>query len=151
MKNQFKKFTIRLGVIFLFFILIETTMSMDIEWVHMTGQWASPRGPVIIDMDMDGKNEIVILNRYGQVLHWNLDGSKIGSGQDGMVIRLPEGEWSSRLTVVDSPSNIKLVACSVEGLVVALDGKFQIIWQHQLPGKTPWGYTSPAVILKGSN
>jgi len=124
---------------------------MDIEWVNMTGQWPSPRGPVIVDMDMDGENEIVILNRYGQVLHWRLDGSKIGSGQDGMIIRLPEGEWSSRLTVVDSPSNIKLVACSVEGLVVALDGEFQIVWQNQLPGKTTWGYTTPAVIQMGSN
>lgn len=151
MKNQLHKIAFRLGVIILFFIQMGTTMSMDIEWVKMTGQWPSPRGPVIIDMDMDGENEIVILNRYGQVLHWRLDGSKIGSGQGGMVVRLPEGEWSSRLTIVDSPSTIRLIACSVEGLVVALDGEFNVVWQHQLPGKTTWGYTTPAVIKQNAN
>ncbi len=151
MKIQYLKNLILLGIIILFFSQIHSTFAMKIEWVQMTGQWPSPRGPVIVDMDMDGNNEIVILNRWGQVLHWNLDGSKIGSGQGGMVIQLPEGEWSSRLTVVDSPSNIRLVACSVEGVVVALDMDFKIVWQYQLPGETTWGYTRPAVIQKNSN
>ena len=126
-------------------------MAMKNEWVHMTGQWPVARGPVIVDMDMDGKNEIVLLNRGGQLLHWTLDGAKIGAGQDGMEIQLPEGRWTSRLIVVDSPSNIRLVMCSVEGLAVALDGDFQIAWQYQLPGETTWGYAMPAVIQHDSD
>ncbi len=151
MKNKHYKKSIIYGIIILFFIQIQSTMAMEIEWVKMTGQWPAERGPVLVDMDMDGKNEIVILNRHGQILHWRLDGSRIGSGQGGMVIQLPDGRWTSRLTVVDPSSNIRLVACSVEGLVIALDRQFKIVWQYQLTGETTWGYTTPALIQHHSN
>ncbi|MEI2724157.1 MAG: PQQ-binding-like beta-propeller repeat protein [Verrucomicrobiota bacterium] len=42
------------------------------------------------------------------------------------------------------------VLASVKGLVVGLDQKFQLVWQHQLPGETAWGRALPAMLRTSS-
>ena len=45
---------------------------------------------------------------------------------------LPAGRWTTAPTLVDAAKGACLIVASVEGLVVALDQKFQLLWQHKL-------------------
>ncbi|MFH1738004.1 MAG: PQQ-binding-like beta-propeller repeat protein, partial [bacterium] len=126
-------------------IALAPAWSMQIEWRRMTGQWAVETSPVVADIDKDGSDEILCVNQSGQLLLWNLDGTAIGEGQDGLVAQMPEGRWTTTPTVVDSAQKIRIVLCNVEGLVVGMDTDFKSLWQYQLGGETTWGRAIPAV------
>ena len=131
-------------------VAVAPAWSMQIEWRRMTGQWAVETSPVVTDIDKDGSNEILCINRGGQLLLWNLDGTAIGEGQDGFVAQLPEGRWTTTPTIVDSPQKIRIVLCSVEGLIIGLDENYKSLWQYQLGGETTWGRAIPAVLQDDS-
>jgi hypothetical protein len=121
-------------------------LAMEIEWVRMTGHWPVETSPLVADVDGDGRSEILAVNRGGQVMLWALDGTAIGKGEDGTVAQLPQGKWTTTPTLADASSPARLLLCSVEGLVVALDREFRVAWQRRLPGKTTWGRAIPARI-----
>ncbi|MBI4557830.1 MAG: PQQ-binding-like beta-propeller repeat protein [Candidatus Hydrogenedentes bacterium] len=130
-----------------FFILCAFPVSaMPIEWTRMTGQWPVETAPIVLDVDGDGKNEIFAVNRGGQIMLWRSDASAVGSGQDGTVTQLPQGQWTTTPTVVSSSNKRHYLFCSTEGLVVCLDAQFQLRWKYQLPGHTTWGRAFPAVL-----
>src|ERR1035437_9902749 len=110
--------------------------AMEIQWTRMAGQWPVEASPLVAYFTHSGKTEILSLNRGGQVLLWAPDGAAIGSGQDGLVVQLPAGRWTTAPTLVDAPTGARLLAASVEGLVVGLDQRFQVLWQHKLAGET---------------
>jgi len=113
----------------------------------MAGQWPVEASPVVLKSFDGGPEEILILNRGGQILLWTADGKPIGSGQDGMAAQLPEGSWTTApTTVVDPASGTHFVVASVEGLVAGLDRQFRKLWEYKLPGKTVWGCAMPASI-----
>ena len=116
--------------------------AMQIEWVRMTGQYPVETSPLVVDLKGDGKRQIVALGRGGQVMLWSLDGKAIGAGPDGASAQLPAGRWTTTATLVGRT----LVACSVEGTVVALDTALKERWRFSLPGATTWGRGRPAVI-----
>jgi hypothetical protein len=120
--------------------------AMEIQWTRMAGQWPVEASPVVADFGRSGKAEILVLNRGGQLMLWAADGTAIGSGQDGLVSQLPAGRWTTAPTLVAAPTGARLLAASVEGLVVGLDQKFQVLWQHKLPGETGWGRATPAPL-----
>jgi PQQ-like domain/Domain of unknown function (DUF4091) len=117
--------------------------AMEIQWTRMAGQWPVEASPLAAAFTPSGKTEILILNRGGQLMLWAPDGTAIGSGQDGLVGQLPTGRWTTVPTLVDGGGEALLLAASVEGLVVGLDGKFRLLWQHKLPGETGWGRATP--------
>ena len=117
------------------------TAAMEIAWTRTTGQYPVECTPVRVQMD--GENVIVLLNRGGQLMAWNADGSDRGEGQDGTVAQLPEGFWSSTPLVTPKGDGPYVVACSGEGLVVALDRAFHPMWQVELPGETVYGEAIP--------
>ncbi len=119
---------------------------MEIQWTRMAGQWPVEASPLVADFSHSGKAEILVLNRGGQLLLWAADGTAIGSGQDGLVAQLPVGRWTTAPTLVDAPAGARLLAASVEGLVVGLDQKFQVLWEYKLPGETSWGRATPAPL-----
>lgn len=121
-----------------------TGWTMDIQWTRMAGQWPVEASPLVGRFSGGSKEEILVLNRGGQLLLWEADGTALGTGQDGAVAQLPEGRWTTVPTLVDPPSSARLVVASVEGRVVGLDAKFAVVWQHQLPGETFWGRATPA-------
>src|SRR5437016_13958963 len=65
--------------------------TMDIQWTRMAGQWPVEASPVVIRPENSTNQEILILNRGGQLLLWAADGKAIGPGQDGLIRQLPEG------------------------------------------------------------
>ena len=105
----------------------------------MAGQWPVEASPLVADFSHSGKAEILVLNRGGQLMLWAADGAAVGSGQDGLVSQLPAGRWTTAPTLVESATGARLLAASVEGLVVGLDQKFQVLCQYKLPGETSWG------------
>ncbi len=122
--------------------------AMKIEWVQPTGQYPVENAPVRADCDGDGQPELVAVNRLGQVMVWREDGTPVGSGQDGAVARLPEGQWTSSPGLLGDDAARQWLFCSVEGKVAALDRAFQPAWEAQLPGKTPWGGGLPAKVIR---
>lgn len=124
--------------------------TMEIQWTRMAGQTPVEASPLVGQFSGSGKEEILVLNQGGQLLLWAADGTAIGPGQDGLVAQLPEGRWTTAPTLVDSTNGAKFVLASVKGLVVGLDQKFQLVWQHQLPGETAWGRTLPAMLRTSS-
>ncbi len=124
--------------------------AMEIQWTRMAGQWPVEASPLVAEFSQNGKAEIMVLNRGGQLMLWKSDGTAIGSGQDGLVVQLPEGRWTTTPTIFEGSVGKRLMAVSVEGLVVGLDQKFQLIWQHKLAGETGWGRALPAKIQTGS-
>ena len=119
---------------------------MEIEWTRMAGQWPVEASPLVADFSHNGKVEILVLNRGGQIMLWSPEGTAVGSGQDGLVAQLTAGRWTTAQTPIDAPQTTHLLVSSVEGLVVALDTKFQVLWQHKLPGETAWGNATPAPL-----
>src|SRR3989442_1162906 len=124
--------------------------AMEIQWTRMAGQWPVEASPLAGKFSDGDKEEILVLNRGGQLLLWAADGTAIGPGQDGLVAQLPEGRWTTAPTLVDGPSGARFVVASVEGQVLGLDRKFQTLWQHKLPGETVWGRAGPALLRTGS-
>jgi hypothetical protein len=114
------------------------SQAIEIQWTRMAGQWPVEASPLVADLDGSGKAQILVLNRGGQLMLWAADSTAVGSGQDGLVAQLPPGRWTTAPIWVDAPADARLLAASVEGLVVALDQKFQVLWQHKLPGETSW-------------
>ncbi len=98
---------------------------MDIEWTRMAGQWPVEATPLVFKADASGEEEILVLNRGGQLLLWTPDGEAIGSGQDGQVAQLPAGKWTTAPGLLDPGDRARFVVVSVEGQVVGLDQKFQ--------------------------
>ena len=125
-------------------LAVGSAAGMDIEWTRMTGQWPLRSSPAVADVDRDGSPEILGVNRGGQVLAWKLDGTAIGAGDDGMVAQLPKRRWTSSPTVLSCADRPRILLGSVEGLMVALDGRYQLVWQHQLSGTTTWARQVPA-------
>lgn len=121
--------------------------AMEIQWTRTTGQF-----PVEASLFLRGTSEglpqILVLNRGGQLLLWTADGKDIGSGQDGMVAKLPPGQWTTAPTPLWGAA-ARFVFASVDGQVVALDQGFQRCWEYKLAGKTVWGRAIPAVLSHG--
>jgi hypothetical protein len=118
--------------------------AMEIQWTRMAGQWPVEASPLVADLGNSGHAQILVLNRGGQLMLWAADGTVVGAGQDGLVAQLPAGRWTTVPTLVDAPSGARLLVANVEGLVVGLDQKYQVLWQHKLPGETSWGNSIPA-------
>src|SRR2546423_907244 len=133
--------------------LLLTTISlqaMEIVWTRTTGQWPVEASPLVIKSNLTGKDEILLLNRGGQLLLWDAEGLPLGSGQDGMVSQLPAGRWTTAPTLIANSSGTRFVVASVEGKVIGLDPIFQRVWEHQLSGQTVWGRAIPAVLQGAS-
>src|SRR5207245_1083122 len=94
-------------------MLPSTSWTMDIQWTRMAGQWPVEASPGVIRSENSTNQEILILNRGGQLLLWAADGKAIGPGQDGLIKQLPEGRWTTAPTLIDSPSGTRLVVTSV--------------------------------------
>lgn len=123
---------------------------MEIAWTRMAGQWPVEAAPLVGNFSGNSKNEILVLNRGGQLLLWTAGGTAIGVGQDGLVAQLPQGQWTTEPVLLDSASGARLALASVEGQVIGLDAKFQPLWQRKLPGQTIWGRATPAIVRTGS-
>ncbi len=122
----------------------------EIVWTRMTGQMPVEAAPLVADLNGDGEKEILLLNRAGQLMLWKLDGSPLGRGQDGTIAELPKGRWTSTPALFEAASGARVLVVSVEGLVMALDTNFKILWSHQLPGETVWGKTMPTLVDAGA-
>src|SRR5690348_9773975 len=75
---------------------------MDIVWTKMAGQWPVEASPVVLSQG--SHQQILVLNRGGQLLLLGPDGAAIGPGQDGLVAQLPPGRWTTAPTVFAEPS-----------------------------------------------
>lgn len=120
-------------------------LAAEIIWTRMAGQWPVEASPLVSKFT-GHQDEILVLNRGGQLLLWSADGKAVGTGQDGLVAQLPTGKWSTAPKLVDDASGTKLVVTSVEGRIVGLDAKFQPKWEYQLPGATEWGRAVPTIL-----
>lgn len=112
----------------------------------MTGQTPVEAAPLVADLNHDGENELLLVNRGGQLMLWKLDGTPVGSGQDGAIAQLPKGTWTSTPALIQSPAGLRILTVSIEGLVTALDAGFKVVWSYQLSGETLWGKTTPALL-----
>jgi PQQ-like domain/Glycoside hydrolase 123, catalytic domain len=124
--------------------------AMEIKWTRMAGQWPVECSPLVAKFDQTGNNEILVLNRGGQLLLWSPNGSAVGTGQDGLVAQLPEGRWTTTPTLLEPGEGARLIVANVEGLVVGLDQRFQLLWQHKLAGETGWENATPARLQTSS-
>src|SRR5437899_7917384 len=127
-------------------LLPPLAQAMDILWTRMTGQWPVEASPLVGNFTGSSPQEILILNRGGQLLLWSPDAKALGPGQDGAVAQLPAGDWTTAPTLLGPSSATRFVVANVRGLVVGLDAKFQVVWQHKLPGQTVWGRATPALV-----
>lgn len=125
--------------------------ALEIDWVRMTGRWPLESAPRVTDLDGDGADEIVAVNRGGQVLLWKADGTPVGKGPDGVAATLPEGQWTSTPARVDTAQGPLVLVCSGKGLVVALGADLKERWQYQLPGETVWAKAEPAVLANNGD
>jgi hypothetical protein len=122
--------------------------AMEIAWARMTGQYPVESTPLVADINGDGAQELLAVNRAGQLMFWRLDGAPLGSGQDGAAAQLPEGQWTSTPLWLGPPEGEVLVVGSKEGLLVALDTLLRERWRYALPGETTWGRAVPVVVRK---
>jgi len=122
-------------------LIAPAAWSMDIAWTRMTGQNTVECSPVPIYHK--GQVAILAVNRAGQVMLWNLDGTDLGPGQDGVVAQLPKGTWSSTPACVGANSSAWYLFCSVEGRIVTLDESFNTRWEFDLGAETRWGAARP--------
>ena len=131
-------------------LLIAPAHAAERVWTRMTGQYPIESAPVAVDMSDSGVQQLVAVNRGGQVMVWHPDGSDWGSGQDGMVAQLPEGRWTSTPAFFRSEDRTgpgtQFVFVSVEGTVVALDIHFKPLWQFTLGAETHWARATPALL-----
>jgi hypothetical protein len=131
----------------LFFAIIPVSgWAMDIQWTRMAGQWPVEASPLVLQSIDPANQQILILNRGGQLFLWQADGTPVGPGEDGLVAQLPPGRWTTAPTLIHLPSGDRFVVASVEGLVLCLDHKFEVLWHHQLSGQTVWGRALPAIL-----
>ena len=127
------------------------TSAMEIQWTRMAGQWPVEASPLLVSDFSNSLNaQILVLNRGGQLMLWAPDSAPVGAGQDGLVAQLPAGRWTTAPVQVDAPAGTRLLVASVEGLVVGLDQKFQVLWQHKLPGETSWGNATPVLLASSA-
>lgn len=119
--------------------LTGSASAMERTWTRMTGQYRVEATPLVEDLEGDGSLEIVVVNVEGQVLCWKTDGTPLGSGPDGQVAQLPQGRWTSKPLRWGE----RLLFGSVEGVLVALDLKFQPAWQLALGAETTWSRGVP--------
>jgi outer membrane protein assembly factor BamB len=133
-----------------FLLLAAVCRPAEIVWTRMTGQMPVEAAPLVADLNRDGEKEILLLNRAGQLMLWKLDGTPIGSGQDGTAAELPKGRWTSTPAWFESAAGARLLAVSVEGQVIALDTSLKILWRHSLSGETLWGKTTPLLLDGGA-
>jgi outer membrane protein assembly factor BamB len=124
-----------------------SALAMELVWTKPAGQFRAEATPLVEDLDGDGAVEILSVNLGGQVLLWEVDGTPVGAGQDGMVAQLPEGRWTSAPVLVDGASGLCVVFGSVEGNLIALDGAWAVAWQHALGAETTWSRAVPAVAV----
>jgi hypothetical protein len=124
----------------------DLTSAMEIQWTRMAGQWPVEASPLVSDFSNSGNAQILVLNRGGQLMLWAPDSAPVGPGQDGLVAQLPAGRWTTAPILVDAHAGTRLLVASVEGLVVGLDQKFQVLWHHKLPGETSWGNATPVLL-----
>jgi hypothetical protein len=121
--------------------------AMKIERVWMTGNSAVDATPITFDLERDGKEEILAVNRRGQVLVWDIEGNPIGKGEDGTIVQLPEGEsWMSPPTLVDGNPIVRFLFCSAKGRIAALGPDFNLVWQYSLPGEASFDRSIPTLI-----
>ena len=130
-------------IVLLLLTLLAPAWAMDRLWTRMTGQWPVEAPPLVTDWNHDGRNEILILNRGGQLLLWTTDGTPLGKGQDGTAATLPEGRWTSTPYLTGDTRGPRLLVASVEGTVVALDADLRLLWQRKLAGETAWTMGRP--------
>lgn len=142
-----KKFASLLAVLSCF--VTGLSPAMEIQWTRMAGQWPVEASPLVGRFTRTDESQILVVNRGGQMLLWSADGRPIGEGQDGLVCQLPTNRWTTVPTWLGGEPGGLFLVTSVEGLVVGLDGKFQKLWQHKLPGETSWGRAMPAVAGPG--
>ena len=50
--------------------------AMEIQWTRMAGQWPVEASPLVVKDGDTGQEQIVILNRGGQLLLWDGDGNQ---------------------------------------------------------------------------
>src|SRR5262245_22997504 len=107
---------------FLFIAAITTLYglgrTMEIQWTRMAGQWPVETSPLVGNFTGSNTQEILVLNRGGQLLLWTPDGTELGSGQDGAVAQLPTNQWTTTPTLLDPKSATRFVFAGVEGLMV---------------------------------
>ena len=125
-------------------LIAPAAWSMDIAWTRMTGQNTVECSPVPIYHK--GQVAILAVNRAGQVMLWNLDGTDLGPGQDGLVAQLPKGTWSSTPTAGVADNSALYWFCSGEGQIVTLDQDFKTRWEYDLGVETRWGTAHPAAV-----
>src|SRR5260370_515245 len=99
-----------------FFILLAMSpimgRGMEIQWKGMGGQWPVEAWPIVGDFTGSGKSEILVLNRGGQLMLWAGDGAAIGPGQDGTVMQLPPGRWTTAPTLLDTTNGTRLLVAN---------------------------------------
>jgi outer membrane protein assembly factor BamB len=134
-------------------LVVENTPSpgMTIESVWMTGRAGIEAVPLFEDFDGDGVKEILAVNRVGQVYLWDADMTPATPEPGGMVARLPEGIWAASPAILSGTGERILVFCSGAGRLIALDSKFQVLWEYQLPGKTSFEGATPAILQDPSD
>ena len=75
----------------LFWVIAFITMlpalgwTMDIQWTRMAGQWPVEASPLVLKSDSSAKEEILVLNRGGQLLLCvarRVDGNTMGGVDD---------------------------------------------------------------------
>lgn len=144
MRNGWMQFTA------LYLLVAGNALGMDLLWTRPTGQFPVEVAPLWTDLNGDARNELLILNRGGQILHWDDQGNPVGAGQDGCLHQLPEGVWASPLSRVRTHLGDLIITCNQDGLVVALSPSSEVAWTHQLAGKPQYGRAVPAIVDSAS-
>ena len=132
------------GVFAILMLAMSAAGAMKIDWVRNTGQFPVETAPTLIERDH--KQCLLAVNRKGQVMLWNLDGTDCGTGADGLVAELPQGFWSSSFAVTGTQDGFQAVVCNDAGTVVALDRDFRVNWQYALPGGLVYSMAKPALL-----
>ncbi|MBI2424409.1 MAG: PQQ-binding-like beta-propeller repeat protein [Candidatus Hydrogenedentes bacterium] len=125
--------------------------AMELIWTRPAGQWPSECTPLVADLDGHPGEEILAINKIGQLMLWRTDGTALGEGQDGTIAQLPEGPWTSSPVLMETGGAARVLLCSEAGLVLALDAGFKEVWRATLPGKTRFarGVATPLVTAGG--
>ncbi len=137
------------AICFTALLLAVSVPAMDLAWTQPNAQWPVETAPLVVDLNHDAQPEILILNRGGQLLHWSGDGQPLGEGQGGAVCTLPKDDWPTTPTLARTRNGMRILVCSVKGLVVCLDSSFTQLWEYKLPGETTWGRATPAILETG--
>ena len=138
---MFKKYPYTLLMIITISLLVSSAHAREVQWTFNPPLGKADSSPAIVDMNADGKDDVVITTTAGMIHLIDHQGQQIWMSGIQIPISIPP-------TIADlvEDSTPEILVVNQSGRIFCLAGKTgDPVWQYDLPGKIVWGSTAISV------